>query len=487
MDPLAIELTNVERSFMDRTVLNIPKLSVYQGDRIGVIGRNGSGKSTLLNIMSGRVKPDKGQVNSRIDWGYFEQKAASGAGEADPAWLGRWAVPKVGRNELSGGEETRAKLAKLFSSWHQGMLIDEPTSHLDRSGIEALIDELRYYYGALVLVSHDRDLLDQLITKIWAIDRGTVTEYEGNYSDYVRQKRLETRQQQERYEKYVKDKQRLLRAAEKKMQQAEKITEANQKMSRKETKAKANRMFMTKSKGTSQKSVQRAAKALEQRADKLDAAEAPEKETAIRFQRPEALTLHNKFPIMGSHVTLNAGSRTLLAEARFQFPLNRIIAITGPNGSGKSTLLRHIVRHGEGIDLSPKVVFGVYQQMAFRFSEKKTVFSFMKSRSDESDSHIRAVLHAMHFDGNDLRKDVRALSGGEAVRLTLCRLFLGRYNVLVLDEPTNFLDISCIEALERFLTAYPGTVLLVTHDRMLIEHVADRVYRIENQQLILEK
>ncbi|WP_307728860.1 hypothetical protein [Alkalicoccobacillus plakortidis] len=127
-------------------------------------------------------------------------------------------------------------MAALFSNYHEGLFIDEPTTHLDMKGTDFLIEELSYYYGSLLLISHDRYLLDKLVTKIWEVADGQVTEYTGNYSDYEEQKRLEAKQQQERYKIYQKDKSRLQRAADEKMKKAEKITQANQSMSKKETK-----------------------------------------------------------------------------------------------------------------------------------------------------------------------------------------------------------------------------------------------------------
>ncbi len=124
--------------------------------------------------------------------------------------------------------------------------------------------------------------------------------------------------------------------------------------------------------------------------------------------------------------------------------------------------------------------------MDYQFEKSKPVFEFMKETSDYDESKIRSVLHSMSFTGNDLKKDVCRLSGGEAIRLVLCQLFLGRYNVLILDEPTNFLDVYCIEALEPFLKAYEGTVLLVSHDKVFMDRVADCVYAIEEQQLVLK-
>ncbi|WP_079529691.1 Msr family ABC-F type ribosomal protection protein [Halobacillus hunanensis] len=487
MEQLNLELIKIEVTFLDQLVLDVPKLSVHQFDRIGIVGKNGGGKSTLLKVMNGSLKPSKGHVHRLVDFGYFDQTMKPEEGEVDFELLGKLSVQQLDLEKLSGGEQTRLRLAQFLSTYHEGLLIDEPTTHLDADGKDFFIEELNYYYGALVLVSHDRYVLDQLVEKIWEVEDGQVTEYTGNFSDYIETKELEKRQQQEQHDNYVKEKNRLLQAAEDKKKKAERVTQANQQMTKKETKAKANKMFMTKSKDTSQKSVHRAAKAIEQRVDQLDVVEAPQEQVPIHFHQSPALQLHNKFPIMGDRMSLTKGGRTLLQEASFQFPLGETIAITGSNGTGKTSLLKHIMNEGKGIDLSPKVVFGLYEQLDYRFTKSETVHVYMQNRSDYNESKIRAVLHAMDFTGNDLKKDVQDLSGGETIRLILCELFLGRYNVLVLDEPTTFLDVHCIEALEKFLKSYHGTVLFVSHDKMFIERAADRVYVLEDQQLKLKK
>lgn len=484
MEKVCLELINVEISYLDRVVLDIPRLAVHQFDRIGVVGKNGAGKSTLLKLMGGLISPDKGKVNFHADFAYYDQLSAPiEGGETDYEIAARLAVPEIEVENFSGGEQTRLKLAQLFNVYHEGLLLDEPTTHLDAAGTQFFIDELMYYYGALVLISHDRHVLDQLVTKIWEVEEGRVMEYTGNYSDYAAEKELQRRQQLEQHDRYVQEKNRLLCAAEEKMKKAEKIAQAN-KMFKTEANAKANLMFMSKSKGTSQKAMQRAAKAIEQRVEQLKAIDAPEKEQTIFFHQAPALQLHNKFPIIAEHLTLRAGDKVLLQNANFQFPLGSTLAITGGNGTGKSTLLRHILSKGEGITVSPKAVIGCYEQRGYRFTEAKSVLAYMEQCSDYQQSKIRAVLHAMSFSGNDLRKDVRDLSGGEAIRLALCQLFLGKYNILFLDEPTTFLDVYCIQALERFIQGYEGTIVLVSHDQVFLNNVADRIFRIEDQQVV---
>ena len=281
MEQVCFEVENVKMTYLDKEVLKIERLAVHQFDRIGIVGKNGAGKSTLLKLLAGNIQPTSGKVTYHVESGYFEQVEAPTVAEADATLLGRLAVPK-NSEQLSGGEQTRLKLAQLFTNYYEALLIDEPTTHLDQDGISFLLDELRYYYGALVLISHDRTILDELVTTIWEVRDGEVHVYTGNYSDYMAQKQTEREQQRQAHEQFTKEKSRLEKAAQEKMKKAEKIAQAGS-MSKRESKAKPNRMFETKSKGTSQKSVYRAAKAIEHRIEKLQEVEAVQEEKTNRL------------------------------------------------------------------------------------------------------------------------------------------------------------------------------------------------------------
>lgn len=481
MEKVCFELENVVVTYLDQEILNIEKLAVHQFDRIGIVGKNGAGKSTLMKLLAGKIPPTNGRIKSHVHFGYFEQMETPTSAEPDPALLGKLAVPKQS-DQLSGGEQTRLKLAQLFSIYEEALLIDEPTTHLDQDGISFLLDELRYYYGALILISHDRAVLDDLVTTIWEVENGKITIYTGNYSDNASQKQLERDQQSQAYDQYLKEKSRLEKAVDEKMKKAEKIAQAGS-MSKREANAKPNRMFMTKSKGTSQKAVQRAAKAIEHRIKKLQKVEAVQGERKIVFRQPKSLELHNKFPIMAEHFSLHVQEKVLLDNVSFQIPLGKKIALTGSNGCGKSTLLRHIANNGEGLTISPKAKIGHFQQMSYQFKSEETVLQFLKNRSEYDEGLLRSVLHSMQFIETDIQKDVKSLSGGETICLQLCQLFLGNYNILLLDEPTNFLDIHALEALEQFIAAYEGTIIFVTHDKKFIKNVADIQFAIENKKI----
>src|SRR5699024_9048148 len=207
-------------------ILAIDRLHIHQFDRIGIVGKNGAGKSTLLKVIMGEVVPAEGTIISHVSPAYFEQIEPPTTEEVDGEMLSRLGVSDV-YEHASGGEETRLKLAQLFSQYNEALLMDEPTRHLDEEGISFLTESLQYYYGALVLVSHDRQVLDDVVTKIWEVHDGKITVYNGNYTAYEAAKKEEKETHIEAHESYMKEKARLQKAAAEKMQKANKLLQSN--------------------------------------------------------------------------------------------------------------------------------------------------------------------------------------------------------------------------------------------------------------------
>lgn len=489
MENLSVELKNIEMNFGNKEIVVADHLAAYQNDRIGIVGRNGQGKTTLLNLVQGNLAPNSGEVNRLVEFNYFKQiEEASdlfASDNLDAALMNRLNIPRNTSGSLSGGEETKLRLVRILSDYKMGLLMDEPTTHLDGKSIQFLIDELKYYYGTLILVSHDRYFLDQLVTKIWEIEDGSITEYPGNYSDYVLQKEQKRVETIKAAEKVTKEKQRLEQAIEQKRKQAKKMSTVSEKTKSKNS--KPDRLSSSKQKDSVQKAVQKTAKALETRVAQLDEVEKSATLKPILFPTSPAVEMHNRFPIMGQSVTLYAGEKLLLDHVDFQFPIGRKIAITGDNGTGKSSLLQHILTAGEGITVSQKVRISSYEQMDYKLTDTIPVIDYLMKQTDYPENTVRSVLNHLGFRQTELSKPVCALSGGEATRISLAISFIKPSNIVLLDEPTNFIDIQTIEALEGFIKHYPGTVIFTSHDQYFVEKTADQIWKIAGQTLSLVK
>jgi macrolide transport system ATP-binding/permease protein len=453
---------------------------------IGLVGANGAGKSTLFKVILGELTPPGCKMNRLGELAYIPQlDKVTLQEEKDFGLVGKLGVNQLDIQTMSGGEETRLKIAQALSAQVHGILADEPTSHLDREGIDFLIGQLKYFIGALLVISHDRYFLDEVVDKIWELKDGKITEYWGNYSDYLRQKEEERKSQSAEYEQFIAERARLERAAEEKRKQARKIEKKAKGASKKKSTEGGGRLAHQKSMGSKAKKMHNAAKSLEHRIAALGKVEAPEDIRRIRFRQSKALELHNPYPIAGTEINKIFGDKVLFENVSFQIPLGAKVALTGSNGTGKTTLIQMILNHEDGISISPKAKIGYFAQNGYKYNSNQNVLEFMQEDCDYNVSEIRSVLASMGVKQNDIGKSLSVLSGGEIIKLLLAKMLMGRYNILLMDEPSNFLDIPSLEALEILMKEYAGTIVFITHDKRLLDNVADVIYEIKDKKLNL--
>jgi len=482
---LLIKGKDIYVEYLGRDVLDIDQLELYEYDRIGLVGANGAGKSTLLKALMGVTVLQHGKIEREGTFAYIPQLEEAVIYDVqDYAIVGKLGVDRVHADTMSGGEETRLKIAQALSGDVHSIFADEPTCHLDREGIEFLINRLKHYTGALLIISHDRYFLDEVIDKIWELKDGRITEYWGGYSDYLAQKEEERKSQVAQYKQYVEERERLEQAIEEKKMQAQKLDLKTKGAARKNNTESGGRLGHQKSQGSKQRKLHNAAKNMERRIETLGEVTAPEAIRNVQFRQSKALELHNPFPITGTEITKSFGDKLILDNVSFQFPLGDKIAITGGNGAGKTTLFNMIRDREKGIALSPKAEIGYFVQTGYRVDQNQNVLAYMQENCEYSVSDIRATLASMGFTQQDVRKELSVLSGGEMIKLQLARLLLGRYNILLMDEPSNFLDIPALEALEVMMQKYLGTIVFISHDVRLLEGVADQVYELKDGRLV---
>ncbi|GIP32117.1 Vga family ABC-F type ribosomal protection protein [Paenibacillus sp. J2TS4] len=459
---ILLEALHIKHYVKDRLLLDIAQLQIHHADRIGLVGRNGSGKTTLLNLLADKLSPETGTVLRHASYELLPQL-------------------KKTDTTKSGGEVTQAYINDAIMKAPQILLADEPTTNLDTEHIEWLEKKLLQWKGAFVIVSHDRAFLDALCTTIWEIKEGQLTEYKGNFSDYAEQKELEHRQKTLAYEKYEMKKRQLEEALDLKVKKAEKATKAPKKVSPSEARITGARPYFAKK----QKKLQKVAKSIETRLEKLEKVEKIKETPAIKMNLPNADTVKDRIIIRAEKVPGVIGERLLWNKTSFQVRGGDKLAIIGPNGSGKTTLVKKIINQEKSFTISPSVKIGYFSQNINIVDVDKSILDNVRSTSRQDEALIRTVLARLHFFRDDVYKKVAVLSGGERVKVALAKIFLSDINTLILDEPTNFLDIETASALESLLKEYEGTVIFVSHDRRFIENIATRILTIHNKEIKL--
>ncbi|WP_182201329.1 Vga family ABC-F type ribosomal protection protein [Paraliobacillus salinarum] len=457
---LLFEVQDIKHYVRDRLLLDINHLQIHHDDRIGLVGRNGCGKTTLLQIISGKITSEEMKMTEHTSSELLPQLKPTGTTK-------------------SGGEVTQEYIQQMLSGNAELLLVDEPTTNLDTDHIEWLEKKLKGWPGACVIVSHDRAFLDALCTTIWEIEEGKLTEYKGNYSDYVNQKDIEKRQRKFAYEKYEREKKQLEEAIKLKEKKAQRATKTPKKVSKSEAKIAGAKPYFAKK----QKKLQKTAASLETRLEKLEKVEKVKELPSLKMHVPNEETFKNRIIIRAEDVSGRVNERLLWDKTSFHVQGGDKLAIIGPNGSGKTSLIRKIINQKSSITVSPSVKIGYFSQNLNILADEKSILENVQSSSKQSETLIRTVLARLRFFNEDVYKRVDVLSGGERVKVALAKLFVSDINTLILDEPTNFLDIEAVEELESLLQAYEGSVIFVSHDRQFVENIATRILEVRNQTI----
>jgi macrolide transport system ATP-binding/permease protein len=478
---LLVECRNIKKSYGDRLILDIENLCVYDRDRIGIVGVNGAGKTTLLNLLSQRIEPDEGWVKLYGKCSYISQLEPPEEETIRQEMASKFKVPQTYRESMSGGEKTRFKLAASLSQNNAIIFADEPTSNMDIEGIQLVENSLAEFSGALVLISHDRDLLDSLCTKIIEIEGGKIKTYSGNYSEYIKQKTEERELAQFEYEQYVKEKKRLERVIISTREKVKSMRKTPRRMGNSE--ARLHKMGNQKAKAY----LERAIKNVEARIQHLEVKEKPPKIEKIKLDIGDVQKIYGKVIIEGNELNKSFGEKVIFKDAQFLLENGAKVGLIGPNGCGKTTLLKMILNQEPPIKIAPNVRIGYFSQELSILEENKSILDNVMAESVYEESFARILLARLLFKGDSVYKKVRVLSGGERVKASFAKTICSDFNLLILDEPTNYLDLNSLEVVEEVLREYEHTLLFVSHDRRLINSVANQIMTIEDHKIKIFK
>ena len=474
MPGLLLEANHIQKTYGTRTVLDIDSLRIYDGERVALIGENGAGKSTLLSVLCGDTPPDRGTVTRFCAVSCIRQ---SGQAQEDGSGhlLSVMKAPRL-RDGLSGGELTRGRIARALADDTPLLFADEPTTDLDMNGAETLLRLLKNRRGALVLVSHDRTLLNALCTRVLHLEDGKITDFPGTYDDYRRELERKRAFQQAEYDRYRAEKARLKALAQQKAEWAASVKKAPSRMGNSEAR------LHTREYTNAVLHQSAARRTVLDRMDRLEKKEKPRDLPEIRMTLGLDTPIRARTALSARCERLTAGGKTLLENAELTLPTGSRTALTGENGCGKTTLMRAL--RGEAapgtaftgeIRLNPGARTAWFDQdHAKMLRDDWTVLENVTSDSQRQDAQARTVLARLGLAGDAVFKPAGVLSGGEKAKVSLAKLLLSSANLLLMDEPTNHLDVFTMEALEALLRDYGGTLLFVSHDRAFVSAVATR-------------
>ena len=472
-----INIEHISKLYGDRMVLDDLSCSVDAGDKIGIIGVNGTGKSTLLRMIAGDEEPDSGTIifsrGMTVGWlpqnpdfpekGSVLSYVCEGSGEdyafesEAKSMLNSLELYDFRQpiRELSGGQKKRAALCRVLLQNTDVLILDEPTNHLDSFMADWLEKYLARYKGVLLLVTHDRYFLDRVTTQIWEVDAGKVYTYLSNYSGYLERKA---------------EKEERAQAAERKRQSILRVE------------------LQWVMRGARARSTKQ--KARLERFERLKSMDAPQ--SARQVEMEVVGTRLGKKTIVLEHIAKSYGDRQLFTDFSYIFRRYERIGFVGANGCGKSTLMRILAGKeqpdGGTVDWGETIKIGYFAQECEVMDERQRVIDYIRDEAEyvqTSAGRISAtrMLERFLFSPDMQYAPIAKISGGERRRLYLLKVLMGAPNVLILDEPTNDLDIATLQVLEGFLDNFPGIVIVVSHDRYFLDRIADRIAAFEDGRI----
>ena len=510
-----LTVNNIKKMFGTDVIIQDITFEVQKGDRIGLVGINGSGKTTLFKVLNGEYTADEGTFTPARETsiGYMEQHVcrdmekpafdevmtvfapllkmeaeievlttkisempenlneliekqaelndrfiADGGltcrNRAKSTLIGLGFAPEqiyAPIGVLSGGQKAKIQLAKMLLGESNLLLLDEPTNHLDIPSVEWLEDFLKNYNGSYIVISHDRYFLDAVTNRTFEIENTHLTEYNGNYTKYLKLKEENRLAMQRVYDN-----------TQREIKRIEGIIEQQKRFNQ-------ERNYVTIA--SKQKSIDRLQATLEKPEDDPD---------TIKFQFKASQRGGNDV-LEAEELALSFGDHKLFKNVNLDIKRGEKVFLIGPNGCGKTSLLKvllHIYKQTFGdFRFGANIDIGYYDQAQGNLDESKTVIDeIWDLHPYMTQTQVRSALAVFLFKGEDVYKPVKGLSGGERARVLLLKLMLSKANLLILDEPTNHLDIGSCEALENALLGYDGTLFVVSHDRYLINKLADKIY-----------
>lgn len=506
---LLLSCRGVKKDFGELSVLKDINLDIAIGERVGLVGKNGAGKTTLANIIFNNLEQDGGDIifyKKNIKIGYLLQSTFYTARTFNDIFTNNdnkhrikdfletsshlgiekvqeWDIERL--KGLSGGEKTKLALANIFSVKPSLLILDEPTNHLDFQGINWLIEELKKYNGTIIIISHDRYFLDESVDRIFEIEDGLINNYKGNYTFYRNEKKK--RYERQLHEYMVQEKYRLKIANE--IQQIKGWSNKAHSQARKKAIESGNKFGGKEHNRAKAKKMDSQIKSKIRRLEKLkiDGVKKPNIEKKINFVINSTGKTGSRI-LEAQSIAKIYGDRVLFKDSSFYIKRGDRIGILGKNGCGKTTLVKTIIGE-EAIDsgklfVSPSAKISYLSQDVLDLDEEKNILEvFDDLGTTEKRSMTRTLLGNMGLDEGMITKPIKFLSLGERTRIKVVQLILQENNVLILDEPTNHLDLHSREKLEETLEDYEGTLLIVSHDRYMLERICDKMLIFKDDEI----